>query len=189
MPVGETHIIPVPLKSRYHGVVHTGGADGRLYPVTYLIDSGNDISILTRKTADKLGFNADMEGELFFVKGISGPGQEFRKFVNIIKIGDLTPMKIRMGMAVKESSLAENLLGRQDVFDSGRLEIIYDEDSIEFREKHGSMHLSSNYAPISYGQRRQNYTRKIMPLYGQQPPPIRSRIRNPSWTYSSNWFT
>ena len=36
------------------------GGDGRLYPVTYLIDSGNDISILTRETANKLGFNPDV---------------------------------------------------------------------------------------------------------------------------------
>ena len=71
--------------------------------------------------------------------------------INIIKIGNLTPMRVRMGMAIDPKSLSENLLGRQDIFDSGRLEIIYDEDSIEFREKHGIMHLSSDYNPLPYG--------------------------------------
>ena len=184
----SNHIIPVPLRSRYHGVVHTMGGDGKLYPVTYLIDSGNDISILTRQTANRLGFNPDVEGELFFVKGIAGPGQKFKKMINVIKIGDLTPMKVRMGMAVEAQSLSENLLGRQDIFDSGRLEIIYDEDSIEFREKHGSMHLSSDYAPLPYGLRKANYTRNVMPLYGEQPPPRRGRIRQPNWIFNNpNW--
>lgn len=179
----SNHIIAIPLKARYHGVVHTMGADGRLYPVTYLIDSGNDISILTRMTAEKLGFSPDLEGERFFVKGISGPGQEFKKMINVIKIGDLTPMKIRMGMAVSPKSLSENLLGRQDIFDSGRLEIVYDEDSIEFREKHSSMHLSSDYAPLPYNMRKANYTRRVIPIWGEQPGPIRRRIRRPNWIY------
>ena len=160
------------------------GGDGRIYPVTYLIDSGNDISILTRATADKLGFNPDVEGELFFVKGIAGPGQRFKKMINTIKIGNLTPMKVRMGMAIEPQSLSENLLGRQDIFDSGRLEIIYDEDSIEFREKHGTMHLSNDFAPLPYGIRKANYTRNVMPLYGDQPGPIRRRVNRPNWIYS-----
>ena len=112
------------------------GADQQMYPTKMLIDSGNDITIITRATADKLGFNPDYQGERFFVRGIAGAAQEFRKFKNIVKIGNTTPTYIRMGMAVKEESLSENLLGRLDIFDSGKFEVIYDEDSIEFREKH-----------------------------------------------------
>ncbi|NOJ30487.1 MAG: hypothetical protein DA328_10010 [Nitrososphaeraceae archaeon] len=101
-------------------------------------NSGNDITIFTRSTADMLGFNPDLIQDRFFVKGINGPGSEFALVQTYLKFGNLPPIKAPVGFALSNESLSENLIGKKGVFDSGLISITYDEDSVDIVSKIGN---------------------------------------------------
>jgi len=122
------------------------GGDGQMHQVQVLADTGNDITLIKRSTAEMLGYNPDTQGTPFPVAGITNDPQEFKKIWNLVKLGPrLRPVYIRMGMALKEESLAENLLGKLDILDNGRYEITYDLDSVIFKERHVNIHTSEDY--------------------------------------------
>jgi hypothetical protein len=124
------------------------GKDGQFHNITILADTGNDVTLLRTSTAMMLGFDPINEmGMTFPVGGITGAPQPFTKIWNLIQIGDLRPTYIRMGLAQMEMSLAEDLLGRQDVFDSGKFSITYDNMGVTFREKHDPQDIATS----SYG--------------------------------------
>lgn len=108
------------------------GADKRMHPVTVLADTGNDVTLLTTHTARQLGYDPTRVGELFQVMGITGPPQNFSRIKNYIQIAKFKPFPVTMGLAHKQSSLAENLLGVQDVLSTGRFQLRYDLDSVDF---------------------------------------------------------
>ena len=128
--------LPIQKGGRYYGNVDILGPDGRYHSINALIDSGNDITILTRSTSESIGFNPDAIKSRFYVKGINGEAREFSEVPTKIKpCGNFTPMDASIGLAIQQDSLSDNLLGRSGIFDSGKIEVIYDSDSITFREK------------------------------------------------------
>ena len=125
----------------------------RLVPTEILSDTGNDVTILRKSTAAKLGFDARRTpGEWMPVSGISNVPNNFKRFNNLIQIQDLRPVWIPMGIAMEEEHLAEDLLGRAGLLDSGRYEVLFGPGYIEWRERHVTPHTSddeSNELPSS----------------------------------------
>jgi len=136
-------VFPISPHDRYHFPLKIRGGDGQFHTITVLADAGNDVTLLRTSTAKQLGFDpATTQGEVFPVAGITAGPQPFTKIWNLIQIGDLRPTWVRMGLAHQEQSLAEDLLGRQDVYDSGKYEITYDADKVIFREKHAGTDIT-----------------------------------------------
>lgn len=98
-------------------------------------NSGNDISILTAQTAKQLGLYNPNVGETISISGIAGGGQEFKMFPNWIQFGNMKPIQVKMGFALRDESLPVNLVGNKDILDSGHYTLIMDEDSIALHEK------------------------------------------------------
>jgi hypothetical protein len=139
---------PVPAGDRYHIPIKIRGKDGMLHDVVILADTGNDVTLLRTSTSNMLGFDPINEmGQVFPVGGITGDAQPFMKIWNLIQIGNLRPTYIRMGLAEREESLMEDLLGRQDVFDSGKYSVTYDNMGVSFQEKHDPQDIATS----SYG--------------------------------------
>lgn len=79
----------------------------------FLVDSGNDTTIVTSSTAASLGWQDT--GHYSQVVGISGKPQTFFIRENtMIRIGDTHPVSITV--VVGDTDM--NLLGRRDVFDN-----------------------------------------------------------------------
>ena len=128
--------MPVSKGDRYFGNIDVMTPSGQYQQVRALIDSGNDISIFTRSTAERLGFHVESMKERFFVRGINGEAKEFAQVSTKIKIcNQLHPIPVTIGLALDNDALSDNLIGRKDIFDNGKIEIVYDENSITFREK------------------------------------------------------
>jgi len=102
--------------------------------VKALSDTGNEISIFKREVSDQLGLDLK-QGEMFHVAGINGAGREFRRFRLNVKIGNLQPVKITIGFAVKSGDLVENLLGNADLLKSGKFEVVYNEKGVTYNQK------------------------------------------------------
>jgi hypothetical protein len=116
-------------------MVKVGNAQGQLTPIKMIMDSGNDISLLTASTAKQLGLYNPNIGETIHVSGIAGGGQEFKMFRNWIQFGNMRPIQVNMGFALRDESLPVNLVGNKDIIDSGNYTLVMDEDSIELHEK------------------------------------------------------
>lgn len=145
---------PVDNKGKYRIDLGVGDANGQMQNINILCDSGNDITILTTATAHRLGFDPPQEqGEVFPVGGITAGPQDFKKIQNIIRIGQLAPIWVPIGLAFQQQSLYEDLLGRAGIWDSGIYSITQDERGITFTEK--QMRAMVTYGPgrISQAQR------------------------------------
>jgi hypothetical protein len=119
-------------------------AHGSMTEIPIIFDTGNDITLLKADTAQHLGYDPhNMEGHVFPVTGITGAGQPFRKVSVMIRIGQLRPIMIEMGMALQQESLAEDLFGRKDVMD-GAYTVSQDEQGIAFTEKHPAVAMLAN---------------------------------------------
>lgn len=137
--------------------------DGELFPVTLSIknnyggwtsieayfDTGNETTILKKSVADSLGIDLTKCEDMQLctqmnVGGISsGSGGGFKKFNMWLKIGNLDPIKVPVGFATSDSMLVANLLGNDGVLGSGNYEVLIDEDSVTFRQKQRSFHVSN----------------------------------------------
>lgn len=116
-------------------IVKVGNSQGQLVPIRMIMDSGNDISILTAQTAKQLGLYNPNVGETISISGIAGGGQEFKMFPNWIQFGNMKPIQVKMGFALRDESLPVNLVGNKDILDSGKYTLVMDEDSIQLHEK------------------------------------------------------
>lgn len=127
-------------------IVNVLNANGQMVPIRAVLDSGNDITILTAQTAKQLGLYHPNRGEKISVSGIAGGGQEFNVFPNWIQFGNMRPIQIKMGFALRNESLPVNLIGNKDIIDSGQYTLIMDEDSIELHEKMPMANMDVSYA-------------------------------------------
>jgi hypothetical protein len=121
--------------------IRTGG--GGMQHMNILYDTGNDITILKTSTGQKLGLGNE-QGEPFNVGGINGPGKEFMRITNLIRIQGLNPIWVPMGIAMDERSLYEDLMGRAGILDTGIYEIRQDERGIMFIEKQPAVAMLAN---------------------------------------------
>lgn len=118
----------------YPIVIHIRNTHGGWTPVQCISDTGNEISIFKREVADSLGLNLS-QGERFNVAGITGSGNEYRRFKLQVKIGNLQPIVATIGFAVNHGQLVENLLGNADILKSGKFQVTYDGNSVTYTQK------------------------------------------------------
>lgn len=145
----------------YYVTVMVQNAHGGMTPIEMISDSGNQSTILKREVADQLGLDLS-QGEPFMVGGINGEAKEFRRFKLWIKIGQLEPIRIKVGFATTPDGLIENLLGNEDILTSGKYEARYDKNGVTF--VHARAHYSVSESSGDGGQRYLNN------LYGQLKP-------------------
>jgi len=136
----------IPVGEQYHIDLGMLGMDGKMHKLKILADTGNDITLLKRETAeDMLGINPDQfpEDTIFPIIGITDTPVYAKEITNMIQFGDLRPVWVRMGIITERGIFSEDLLGRKDILDNGLYEVVYDQDSVEFREKHINVTLPS----------------------------------------------
>ena len=118
------------VNQKYYIDVNIMSAYGEFKLVKIIADTGNDITLITKKTADALGFHPSM-GTLLEVSGIrEGMVSKFKKITTQIQLGDLTPATVEMAFAVDDESLAENLLGNKGLLSSGQYEYRYTDKNL-----------------------------------------------------------
>src|ERR1041385_4343230 len=86
------------------------GADGQFKNINMMVDTGNDVTLIKKDEARRLGLNPDA-GQSFSVSGISGVPQTFKMLTRQIKIGSLPARTVRIGIG----DVPDNLLGREDI--------------------------------------------------------------------------
>lgn len=106
-----------------------------------LVDTGNDLTLLTKQDAIRVGLNpaSIKNGKSVYVQGINenvAPA-EFKTIKTSLKFGDMVLNNVRVAVATKDEDLPESLLGRQDVMDSGLLTFVIDNDSVDVVAKCG----------------------------------------------------
>lgn len=115
---------------KYYITIQVLGGDGNFHPVKVIADTGNDVTLLTKATADYLGLNPNF-GSLLEVSGIrEGMVSRFKKIKTHIQLGDLNPIIAEIGFALDTDSLQENLLGNKGILGSGHFNFIYKKDSL-----------------------------------------------------------
>lgn len=128
---------------RYHVKVKIRNKQGQMQEITALMDAGNDVTLLRNSTSRQLGYDPQNEpGEVFPVGGITGGPQQFKKIVTLLQFGNMTPIQAHIGLAYQEKSLAEDLIGRQDIFD--RYEIDYTGNSVTVKEKSNPLDITTS---------------------------------------------
>lgn len=139
------------LDDRPHINIMIGDSSGKMQSVTVLVDNGNDITLLTKTSAQQLGINPQQTGEKFDVSGITDLGQNFGKITNTVQIGNLPPIQIRMGLAWEDSGLAENLLGRLDIIENGPYILTLDGKSVTFTLNHPDISINTGNEYVGSG--------------------------------------
>lgn len=121
---------------RYYITIKMRNAHGQFVPVNILADSGNDITILTKRTARSLGYDTNKmpNASSFHVKGINGDSAEFKEIMTDVILGNV-PLRIPVGLATRDQDLSDNLLGRTGVVDSGMVALAFDDDSVDIIDK------------------------------------------------------
>lgn len=120
-------------QNRPVGTVYVRDAFGQWQGVDMLLDSGNDITILTRQTAAQLGFNENF-GRPTMVQGIGAQLTPATVLDGIdIVLGENT-LPVRVRAMIMDTSM--NLLGRADVLDKFRITFegnrVYVEQTCQF---------------------------------------------------------
>jgi hypothetical protein len=139
------------LDDRPHINMMVGDSQGKLTQVTVLVDNGNDITLLTKATAQQLGIDPQNTGEKFDVSGITDLGQNFGKITDTVQIGNLPPLQIRMGLAWEDAGLAENLLGRLDILENGPYTLTLDGTSATFTINHPDISINTGNEYVGSG--------------------------------------
>lgn len=113
--------------NRPYATVYLQSKDGNFYPSTMLSDSGNDITLINYQTANSLGLRPD-DGKVFEVEGVSpGVRDKYYMYQLPMRIGNYLPFMATVGVG----PVAQNLLGRRDVFD--RFSVTYADRQVVFR--------------------------------------------------------
>ena len=116
--------------TKYYGNVNILGADGHFKPIRMILDTGNDVTLVTNSSARYLGFSPGM-GTPLVVSGIKqGMVSHFEKVRTQVQLGDLTPVTVELAFALEPEGLQENLLGNKDILSSGKYEFRFDHDSV-----------------------------------------------------------
>ena len=160
----RSSFFPKDFDGRYRIPIKIQGADQCMHPVSclhdtkILADTGNDVTLITRADAIKLGFQPEtMEGDRFEVSGITDQPNPFVKVNLMVQIGDTMPFFTEVGMPLVEGALAESLLGI-DVIDNGKFEITYTANGVNFTQvdmplsntiEDRAMYVRTNYSCYS----------------------------------------
>lgn len=133
------HSFKIKTGDRYHVTMGILGMDSKMHEIPILFDTGNDVTLITRETAEgvmKLSPDLIDPSAGFPVYGITDKPVTALKIRNMIKLGPLRPVWIEMGIVAEKGAFAEDLIGRRCLLDNGLYSVTYDEDSVDIREKH-----------------------------------------------------
>jgi len=107
------------------------GPDRQWHRIRVMVDTGNDITLINRETANSVGFVPERDGRPFRVAGISGSPTQFFMIDNVwMKVGETDPVQGRVGIG----EVRENLLGREDIMN--QFEITFTQGYIRFVKRH-----------------------------------------------------
>lgn len=101
-------------------------------PVTAILDSGSDLTLLTHQEGSKLGLTGGQCQKLP-VSGISDTAESFCKVSVVMKVGDTEPFKTWVGIASPGNPLRDNLFGSKDM---DRFHISINRHQITFSQAH-----------------------------------------------------
>lgn len=87
------------------------GPSGMTASVTTLMDTGNDITLMTKENARRLGIDPERDGVPFNVLGVSAGTIRPRLVRMVGQIGNLRPRVFRVGVG----DVPENLTGYEDM--------------------------------------------------------------------------
>ena len=104
------------------------GADKTWKPFKAQLDSGADVTTLTKETGDALGFTAAM-GKAHVTMGVGGGSTSSISMRVNLKIGRLEPMNVEVNIA-QAGVLKNNFLGNQSLVTSGRFVYTLGKDSV-----------------------------------------------------------
>ena len=127
------------------------GADGQFHSVKGILDSGNDITLLTPQTSAELGLTGDQGQGTFNVKGIGAKPMVFTNVKLLMRVQDTEPVWIRSGAqipAAGDDALRDNLFGRKDILD--HFDIVMSKGRIELHQTGGG---ASNSLGLSLPRR------------------------------------
>lgn len=131
---------------KYYITINIMSAYGDYKPVRIIADTGNDITLLTKSTADMLGFNPNI-GALLEVSGIrEGMVSRFKKINTFVQLGNLQPVRVEVGFALDHDSLQENLLGNKGILSSGNFSFVYGKDSLTIYDNINTCGVTSGMA-------------------------------------------
>lgn len=99
-------------------------------PYDMLVDSGADVSLITKKVGEELGLEIISEREIDSLKGIGGEIPVVYKYLYFI-IGDYT-VRAKVGWAMTND--IPLVLGREDIFDTFRVEFLQDKKITRFHK-------------------------------------------------------
>jgi hypothetical protein len=121
--------------SRPYITVNIQGADGQFHPIRGILDSGNDVTLLTPGASSELGLSRSMASGNFNVKGIGAKPMVFYNVNLLVQIKGTRPVRIRAGAQIPsagEDQLRDNLFGRKDILDN--FDILFSKGKIELHQ-------------------------------------------------------
>ena len=101
-------------------------------PLTAILDSGSDLTLLTHSEGARLGLTGGQCNKLP-VSGISDTAESFCKMSVVMKVGDTAPFKTWVGVAGQGNPLRDNLFGSKDM---DRFNISINRHQITFSQAH-----------------------------------------------------
>jgi Aspartyl protease len=104
-------------------------AHSELWDCRMLIDSGADISLISKKTGEELGLQRSDEEETLSAKGIGGTISYLRR--KIIVVIDSHAVAASVAWC-QNAEVADLILGRKDIFDAFNIEFRQHENRIIF---------------------------------------------------------
>ena len=129
------------------------GTDNTFHSIKGILDSGNDITLLTPSASSELGLTRNDATGQFNVKGISSKPMIFYNVKLLMRVQNTKPVWIRAGAQIPdvgEDPLRDNLFGRKDILD--HFDIVMSKGSIELHQTGGggsnALGLSLPHRPI-----------------------------------------
>jgi hypothetical protein len=129
------------------------GRDGQFHAIRGILDSGNDVTLLTPGATQELGIS-QMEGNgTFNVKGIGAKPMVFNNVRLLMRVKGTQPVWIRAGAQIPQpgdDNLRDNLFGRKDLLDN--FDIYMSKGTIELHQTRNagganSIGMSMPYQP------------------------------------------
>lgn len=128
---------------RPRGKIGVMGGDNQFHDIEFLLDTGNDVTLITEDAARSIGLDYQ-SGHPFTVVGVGGAPKTFYMVTRPMKIGTDDPIQARIGVG----DTPENLLGYQDIAPQYR--IVYDRNqNVRFEEEVGVPAAGSKVAVSS----------------------------------------
>jgi hypothetical protein len=121
--------------ARPYVTINIMGRDNQFHPIRGILDSGNDITLLTAAATQELGLGANEGKGTFNVKGIGAKPMVFNNVRLLMQVQNTKPVWIRAGAQVPQGGddqLRDNLFGRKDILDY--FDIYMSKGSIELHQ-------------------------------------------------------